>query len=70
MKRLLLLLILALIHTADAADADGSQQPTVQSNAQASALTAFAIGRLQRYARSGFKRSPTEHLDAGLRLFV
>jgi TetR/AcrR family transcriptional regulator len=53
-----------------AADADGSSQPTVESNAQASALTAFAIGRLQRYARSGFKRSPTEHLEAGLRLFV
>ena len=53
-----------------AADADGSVQPTVEGNAQASALTAFAIGRLQRYARSGFKRSPTEHLEAGLRLFV
>jgi TetR/AcrR family transcriptional regulator len=53
-----------------AADAGGSVQPTVESNAQASALTAFAIGRLQRYARSGFKRSPTEHLEAGLRLFV
>lgn len=53
-----------------AADAGGSSQPTVESNAQASALTAFAIGRLQRYARSGFKRSPTEHLEAGLRLFV
>ena len=53
-----------------AADAGGSAQPTVEGNAQASALTAFAIGRLQRYARSGFKRSPTEHLEAGLRLFV
>lgn len=53
-----------------AADAGGSVQPTVEGNAQASALTAFAIGRLQRYARSGFKRSPTEHLEAGLRLFV
>jgi TetR/AcrR family transcriptional regulator len=52
------------------ADASGSMQPTVDGNAQASALTSFAIGRLQRYARSGFKRSPTEHLDAGLRLFV
>jgi len=52
------------------AEAGGSAQPTVDGNAQASALTAFAIGRLQRYARSGFKRSPTEHLDAGLRLFV
>jgi TetR/AcrR family transcriptional regulator len=52
------------------ADAGGSMQPTVDGNAQASALTSFAIGRLQRYARSGFKRSPTEHLEAGLRLFV
>jgi TetR/AcrR family transcriptional regulator len=53
-----------------AAESAGSAQPTVDSNAQASALTAFTVGRLQRYARSGFKRSPTEHLEAGLRLFV
>jgi TetR/AcrR family transcriptional regulator len=26
----------------------------------------FVIGRLQRYARSGFRRSPLEHLDAAL----
>ena len=36
-------------------------------NALASALTAFTVGRLQRYARSGFKRLPTEHLDVALR---
>jgi TetR/AcrR family transcriptional regulator len=53
-----------------AAEAAGSAQPTVDGNAQASALTSFAVGRLQRYARSGFKRSPTEHLDAALRLFT
>jgi TetR/AcrR family transcriptional regulator len=53
-----------------AAEAGGSMQPTVDGNAQASALTALAIGRLQRYARSGFKRAPTEHLDAGLRLLI
>ena len=53
-----------------AAEAAGSPQPTVDGTAQASALTAFAVGRLQRYARSGFKRSPTEHLDAALRLFT
>ena len=53
-----------------AAEATGSPQPTVDGNAQASALTSFAVGRLQRYARSGFKRSPTEHLDAALRLFA
>jgi len=53
-----------------AAEASGSQTPTVDANAQASVLTAFAVGRLQRYARSGFKRTPTEHLDAALRLMV
>jgi len=53
-----------------AADANGSATPTVDANAQASALTAFAVGRLQRYARSGFKRSPTEHLDVALRLLA
>jgi TetR/AcrR family transcriptional regulator len=53
-----------------AAEAAGSNTPTVDANAQASVLTGFAVGRLQRYARSGFKRSPTEHLDAALRLLV
>jgi TetR/AcrR family transcriptional regulator len=53
-----------------AADVAGSAQPTVDGNAQASALTSFAVGRLHRYARSGFKRSPTEHLDVALRLFA
>ncbi len=53
-----------------AAEAAGSATPTVDANAQASVLTAFAVGRLQRYARSGFKRPPTEHLDAALHLLV
>ncbi|HKX42748.1 MAG TPA: nucleoid occlusion factor SlmA [Burkholderiaceae bacterium] len=52
------------------AETAGSATPTVDANAQASVLTAFAVGRLQRYARSGFKRAPTEHLDAALRLLV
>lgn len=50
------------------ADAAGSGTPTVDANAQASVLTAFVVGRLQRYARSGFKRSPVEHLDVSLEL--
>jgi len=53
-----------------AAEAEGSASPTVDANAQASVLTAFAVGRLQRYARSGFKRMPTEYLDAALHLMV
>jgi TetR/AcrR family transcriptional regulator len=52
------------------ADAAGSMTPTVDAQAQASVMTAFAVGRLQRYARSGFRRSPTEHLDAALALLA
>ena len=53
-----------------AAEGAGSATPTVDATARASVITAFAVGRLQRYARSGFKRTPTEHLDAALRLLV
>ena len=50
-----------------AAEAQGSLTPTVQANAQASVWVSFIIGRLHRYARSGFKRLPTEQLDAALK---
>jgi len=49
-----------------AADASGSATPTVDAQVQASLLTAFVMGRLQRFARSGFKRLPSEHLEASL----
>ncbi|HRC37190.1 MAG: nucleoid occlusion factor SlmA [Rubrivivax sp.] len=49
-----------------AAEAAGSATPTVDAQALASALTALLVGRLQRYARSGFKRLPTEHLEPAL----
>lgn len=52
------------------AEGNGSATPTVDASAHASVLTGFAVGRLQRYARSGFKRSPVEHLDAALDLLV
>ena len=51
-----------------AAEANGSATPTVEANAKASVLVSFIIGRLQRYARSGFKRMPSEQLDAALRM--
>jgi TetR/AcrR family transcriptional regulator len=44
--------------------------PTVDAQADASVITAFCMGRLQRFARSGFKRSPSENLDHGLRLLL
>ena len=49
-----------------AAEAGGSSTPTVDANMLASAITSLAVGRLQRYARSGFKRLPTEHLEPAL----
>jgi TetR/AcrR family transcriptional regulator len=49
-----------------AAEAASSATPTVDAQAIASALTSLIVGRLQRYARSGFKRSPTEHLEPAL----
>ncbi len=51
-------------------NAGGSDTPTVQAQVQASVLTAFALGRLQRFARSDFRRNPTEHLDASLALML
>ena len=53
-----------------AAEAVGSPTPTVDAQVRAGVLTAFAVGRLQRYARSGFRRSPTEHLDAALAMLA
>lgn len=53
-----------------AAGAMGSSTPTAEAQVAASVLTSFALGRLQRYARSGFRRMPTEHLDASLAMMV
>ena len=47
-----------------------SQTPTVEAQVRASVLTAFALGRLQRFSRSGFKKSPTEQLDAAVGLLL
>jgi TetR/AcrR family transcriptional regulator len=50
------------------AEAQKSAMPTVDAQVRAAALVAFALGQLQRFARSGFKRSPLDHLDASLAL--
>ncbi len=50
----------------DAASATGAATPTVEAQVRASVVVAFMVGRLQRFARSGFKRLPSEHLDASL----
>jgi TetR/AcrR family transcriptional regulator len=43
-----------------------SATPTADAQVTASLLVAFMQGRLQRFARSGFKRLPSEHLQAAL----
>ena len=50
----------------DTASASGAATPSVEAQVRASVVVAFMVGRLQRFARSGFKRLPSEHLDASL----
>ncbi|MEI6601235.1 MAG: nucleoid occlusion factor SlmA [Comamonadaceae bacterium] len=51
-------------------DASGSATPSVDTQVRASVLSAFVVGRLQRFARSGFKRLPSEHLESSLALIL
>jgi TetR/AcrR family transcriptional regulator len=51
-------------------EATESATPTVDTQVQAAVLTAFLVGRLQRFTRSGFKRLPSEHLEASLALML
>jgi TetR/AcrR family transcriptional regulator len=53
-----------------AATAEGSATPSADAQVRASALTAFVVGRLQRFARSGFRRQPSEHLEAAVALML
>lgn len=48
----------------------GSAAPTVDAAADASVIAAFCVGRLQRFARSGFKRLPSESLEHSLALLL
>lgn len=50
-------------------DAD-TPTPTLTQQVRAATLIAFALGRLQRYVRSGFKREPTEQLEQSLSLLL
>jgi len=54
----------------DGAAANPSATPTVDAQVRAAVLVAFASGRLQRFVRSGYKRLPSEHLDASLRVLL
>lgn len=58
----------------DGAAAEAAQPPSLtpdaDAQATASVLAAFVAGRLQRFARSGFRRKATEQLDACLALLL
>jgi len=54
----------------EAAAASGAATPTVDAQGDASVITAFCVGRLQRFARSGFRRSPGEGLEHALALLL
>ncbi|MBC7608750.1 MAG: nucleoid occlusion factor SlmA [Polaromonas sp.] len=50
----------------DAASASGAATPSVDAQVRASVIVAFMVGRLQRFSRSGFRRLPSEYLEASL----
>lgn len=50
----------------DATSATETATPSADALVCASLLTAFMSGRLQRYVRTGYRRSPSEHLDLAL----
>ena len=56
----------------DAAASSGTETstPTVDAQVRSSVIVAFMVGRLQRFARSGFRRLPSEHLDASLAIIL
>ena len=52
------------------ATAPADNTPDAHAQARAALLTAFCMGQLQRYVRSGFKRMPTERLSQRLVLVL
>ena len=54
----------------EASATTSTETPTLDAQVRASVITAFMLGRLQRFSRSGFKRAPTEHLEASLAIVL
>ena len=54
-------------HLRQDAESEASATPSVDAQVRGSLMLAFAVGRMQRYVRTAFRRLPTEHLDACLR---
>jgi TetR/AcrR family transcriptional regulator len=54
----------------EASATTSAETPTLDAQVRASVITAFMLGRLQRFSRSGFKRAPTEHMEASLAIIL
>ena len=54
----------------EASATTSTETPTLDAQVRASVITALMLGRLQRFSRSGFKRPPTEHLEASLAIVL
>jgi TetR/AcrR family transcriptional regulator len=52
------------------ADSAGDAAPTAVANAQASIASSYLVGSLQRFARSGFRRTPMEQIHTRLELLL
>ncbi len=52
------------------AEVSGQDAPTAHAQLRAAILTAFLMGRLQRYVRSNFRRPASDNLDACLAILL
>ena len=60
----------SLRQSARAAASEGALHDSLDANAYANAVMSFIIGRWHQFAKSGFKRMPTENLAQGWRVFA
>ena len=54
----------------DGASCESAETPTLDAQVRAAVLAAFAMGRLQRFVRSGFRQRASDHLEAALQLIL
>ncbi len=60
----------SLRQSARLASTAGALHASLDANAYANALMCFIVGRWHQFAKSGFKRSPTENLAQGWSVFA
>ena len=60
----------SLRQSARLAATDGALHSSLDANAYANAVMSFIVGRWHQFAKSGYKRSPTEHLAQSWSVFA